>query len=146
MRLFLLPISTRQSILYCEQLSLDPAGKPNLVKRITDRASQTWTGWEKSEGGWKKTLTTYGNKVLNRIPYQEWSLKTVPPLPEKPPADKLGDHDKVEVLYPGRFLKEQKVSDIISGLAIDRKPLHNRRFWWSLVGMPLVAPFALVPV
>jgi hypothetical protein len=145
MRLFLLPISTRQTFLYCERLSQElTTGEANLVKRITDRASQTWTGWENAEGGWKKTVTTYGNKVLDRIPYQEWSLKTVPALSEKRRA--VETKTKVEVLFPGLFLKEQRASEVVRALAHDRQLLHRRRLWWSVIGMPFAIPFALVPV
>ena len=55
MRLFLLPISTRRTLIYCERVapSLAPgATKPPIADRIINKSSEVWTGWEKAEKGW----------------------------------------------------------------------------------------------
>ncbi|KAM0706847.1 hypothetical protein Q7P35_006177 [Cladosporium inversicolor] len=113
MRLFLLPISTRRTLIYCERVSpsLAPgATKPPLADRIITKSSAVWTGWEKAEKGWQKKVTEYGNALFRRIPFEEWGLKTLPPATkgklEEVKSGKLGEF---ECLFPGKFLEEGRV-------------------------------------
>lgn len=53
---------------------------------------------------------------------------------------------KVEVIYPPSMLPAQRIPEIIRNLTIDKRPYHKRLFVWCAVGMPIVAPFGLVPV
>jgi hypothetical protein len=146
MRLFLLPISTRRTLIYCERTKqkLAPGQKPSYLERATTKANETWVSFEKAESGWKKQLTTYGNKVLRRIPYEEWGLKTLPPLSQKI-RDKQ-PKEPVEVVFPGLFLKEQNVPEVLRVLATERQALHKKRMIWSLIGAPLTLPFAAIPI
>ncbi|KAI9663189.1 MAG: hypothetical protein M1821_008237 [Bathelium mastoideum] len=152
MRVFLLPISTRRALIYCERVKPQPTadGKPPILDRITQRVSKTWAEWEKSEEkgihAWKKTVTRYGNAAFKRIPYEEWGLKSIPPISKKRTAAIEKAKPKIEVLFPGLFLKEHKVLDILRALASERQPLHRRRMIWSAVGAPLTLPFALIPI
>jgi hypothetical protein len=159
MRLFLLPISTRRTLIYCDKntiqnaaANLRPGQKPPILDRITTKAADTWSGFEKAESGWKKQLTTYGNMVLRRIPYEEWGLKSIPTLSEKRRKEleeavaKGKEGEIVEVLFPGTYLKEGKVLDSLKALATERQALHKSKMIWSLGIAPLTAPFMLVPV
>jgi len=148
MRLFLLPISTRRTLIYCDRATrnLKPGQKPPLIERVTNRAAELWASYERAPSGWKKKLTTYGNLALRRIPYEEWGLKTIPSLSKKRKETELSKQEKVEVLFPGQFLSENKVSEVLRQLATERQPLHRKRMIWSLIGAPLTLPFALVPV
>lgn len=149
MRLFLLPISTRRSLIYCERMHEKLASDRTILDRITNKANETWASWEKDDKSWKrwkKTLTAYGNKALRRIPYEEWGLKTIPPLTAKRRQAELEGKEKVEVIFPGLFLRNEKVPGILQQLATERQALHRKRMIWSIIGMPLSAPFILVPV
>ncbi|KAL9094233.1 MAG: hypothetical protein Q9165_003373 [Trypethelium subeluteriae] len=152
MRLFLLPISTRRTLIYCERVEpkISADSKPPLLDRVTQKVSQTWADWEKSEekgiNAWKKTVTRYGNAAFKRIPYEEWGLKSVPPLSSKWKEVIRKDNPKIEVLFPGLFLKEQEVPDMLKKLALERQALHRQRMIWSAIGAPLTLPFALVPI
>lgn len=148
MRLFLLPISTRRTLIYCErvQQQLAPGQKPPLSERIITRASETWAKWERAEKGWQKRLTVEGNRFLRRIPYEEWGLKSIPPVNKKRLDDAENGKLKLECLYPGAFLKRSKVSETLKTLATERQALHRKRMWNCIIGMPLTAPFALIPV
>ena len=86
MRLFLLPISTRRSLIYCEKLHEKAPKDRSYYDKITLKANETWVAWEKDEKAiwdWKKKVTFYGNQALKRIPYEEWGLKTIPALTAK---------------------------------------------------------------
>ena len=146
MRLFLLPIASRRTLIYCDRASLksatSPQAPPSYLDRLTTKATTTWASWERAEGGWKKQLTTYGDAVFRRIPYQEWGLKSIPGL-----TAKIREERKtVEVVFPGTYLKEERVGDVVRRLALERQPLHRKRMIWSMIGAPLTLPFALVPV
>ncbi|KAI9739139.1 MAG: hypothetical protein M1834_007352 [Cirrosporium novae-zelandiae] len=56
----------------------------NVSDRMTSYASTKWIEWEhEPQGSMKRTITAYGNKALQRIPYEEWGLKSIPPLSTK---------------------------------------------------------------
>lgn len=148
MRIFLLPISTRRTLLYAHRLNVEAAKQQSQgwAEKIQSKAAQTWAGWEQKESGWQKTVVRYGNTALRRVPYEEWGLKSVPPLSTKRQDDELKGTDKVEVFYPKALIPPTRVSDVLQKLSTEREGLHRKRLIWCLIGMPISAPFALVPV
>lgn len=149
MRLFLLPISTRRSLLYCQKLHEKPASERNVIDKATKKASETWIAWEKDEkapGNWKKKVTVWGNQALKRIPYEEWGLKTIPALTAKRKKDIIEGRAQYQVLFPGRYLDKERVPEILKNLALDRQAMHRSKLIWSVVAMPFTIPFMLIPV
>lgn len=148
MRLFLLPISTRRTLIYCERIQqqLAPGQKPPITERILNKASETWAGWERAEKGWQKRLTVEGNRLLKRIPYEEWGLKSIPPATKKRLEDVNNGKIKFECLYPGSFLGGSKVPEILKAMATERQALHRKRLWNCFLWMPLTIPFAIIPM
>lgn len=116
------------------------------MDRITKKAAETWANWEAAEKGWQKKITEYGNRGLQRIPYQEWGLKSFPPLTPQVQAEELVDNKKFSVFYPENIMEGEDVPKILRRLASERKNLHWKRFWWSMFGLPFTIPFGLVPV
>lgn len=49
-------------------------------------------------------------------------------------------------MYPSSMIGEDAVPAILQRLATERDGLHRKRLIWSVVGMPIAAPFGLVPV
>lgn len=146
MRLYLLPISTRRALIYCQRVSQKPASELGYADKITKKAADTWAKWEAAEKGWQKKVTQYGNKGLQRIPYQEWGLKSFPPLTQSVQAEELAANTKYPVFYPANIIKAEDVPKIMGRLASENKNMHFKRFWWSLCGLPITIPFALIPV
>ncbi|KAF1992420.1 hypothetical protein K402DRAFT_443182 [Aulographum hederae CBS 113979] len=166
MRLFLLPISTRRSLIYCERRSVlsppPPPGAPppsffrRQIDSVPSRINKTWAEWERAEKGWQKKLTVYANQLFKRIPYEEWGLKSIPALTakRKEELEKLangsanagGKGKGVEVVFPGRFMEKEKVLGTLETLATERQGLHRSRLYWSVAIAPLTAPFTIVPV
>lgn len=206
MRILLLPVSTRQSVLYCPRLN--PAAlsassaaatttttttsstsaasaaaatatpAPSYIDRITAKANSTWLEWEKKESGWQKRVATYGNQLLKRLPYQEYGLKSIPPLnraakekwDEKmkelagPQAQSMNAPDRqksaeatlgkdlrsqtpVSVEFPAAMMEDNQVWHELKRLGSEEtQGFHRRRLLWCLVGMPVSAPFALIPM
>ncbi|KAK3324734.1 mitochondrial K+-H+ exchange-related-domain-containing protein [Cercophora scortea] len=147
MRLFLIPISTRRTLLYCQKLDVAASSeKQTLADKIQSRAARTWASWEQKEKGWQKTVVNYGNYAFRRIPYEEWGLKSVPPLSQRRKETEVNGTEKVEVVYPKTLLSMDKVPRILETLATERESLHRKRMLYCLIGMPLSAPIALIPV
>jgi hypothetical protein len=146
MRLYLLPISTRRTLLYCQRLNAPTSEKQTWSDWLQAKAARTWSGWEKKDSGWQKSVVGYGNQVLRRIPYEEWGLKSVPPLSQRRMQVELKGTEKVEVVYPKTLLAMDKVPKLLHALATEREALHKRRLIWCFIGMPITAPIALLPV
>lgn len=146
MRIFLLPLSTRQALIYCKKAA-KPEGSPlTIADRVTKKVVETWAKWEAADRGWQKKLVTYGNAGLQRIPFQEWGLKSFPPAKPQLDAETLVKQQKIDVYYPGNVMRREDVPKIMKRLAKERKNLHWNRFIGSMFALPITAPFALVPV
>lgn len=152
MRLFLLPISTRRSLIYCEPIPISAASKPSYLDRAVNKANTTWAGFEKdskSTFNWKKRLTDYGNLLFRRIPFEEWGLKTIPAQPKPDPtAPAPAQKQSVQVHYPALYqrLTHSPLAATLHRIAHDRQGLHATRLRWSIIGMPFTAPVAILPV
>ncbi|KAM7214329.1 Mitochondrial K+-H+ exchange-related domain containing protein [Rhypophila decipiens] len=146
MRLYLLPISTRRTLLYCQRLNTGAAEKQTLPDKIQSKVVRTWAAWERKEDGWQKKIVNYGNHIFRRIPYEEWGLKSVPPLSQSRKEAELRGTEKVEVVYPKSLLAMDKVPKILEKLATEREGLHKKRLLWCFIGMPFTIPVGLLPV
>jgi len=146
MRIFLLPLTTRQALVYCQRITPKPASQRNILDKVNQKATDTWAKWERAEKGCQKQEVTDGNRALQRIPYQEWALKSFPPTNPNLQAEHITEEKKFEVVYPGNIMQEEDVPKVLGRLARERKQLHYKRFMGSLIGLPFTIPFALVPM
>ncbi|KAI1811541.1 mitochondrial K+-H+ exchange-related-domain-containing protein [Poronia punctata] len=146
MRLFLLPISTRRTLLYCQKLQTLPTEKQPLADKVITRAAKLWAGWEKQDGGWKKAVVKYGNRALRRIPYEEWGLKSVPTLSTRRREEDALGKEKHHIVFPASIIPPTNAPQVLQKLATEREGLHRSRMVWCFIGMPISAPFALVPI
>jgi len=146
MRLFLLPISTRRTLIYCQRLNVTTTQQQTLLDKGTTRAAKLWASWEKKESGWPRKVVDYGNQALKRIPYEEWGLKSIPPLSARRKEEELSGKEKVEVQFPSTLIPEEKVLDVLRALGTERQSLHKKRMIYCFIGMPITAPIAILPV
>lgn len=146
LRLFVVPISTRRALIYARLLRNDVSKERSILDRITDKAAQTWTQWEEADKGWKTHIVSWGNRVQQRIPYEEWGLKSIPSLSSQRRIDESHGTTRVDVLFPGNAIKEEKLIPMLHQLSKERQELHRRRMWWSFIAAPLTAPIALIPM
>ncbi|KAF4454504.1 hypothetical protein F53441_3008 [Fusarium austroafricanum] len=147
MRLYLFPLSTRRTLLYAKRLEVTtaPQGR-SYVDKGTAFAAKTWAQWEKMESGWKRKVVDYGNYAFRRIPYEEWGLKSVPPLSSRRRDKEIQAKEKIDLCFPSSVISPSKVEGILKTLATGREALHRKRLVWCVIGMPITIPFALVPV
>jgi len=146
MRLFLLPISTRRTLIYAQRLETITPEQQSWLDKGTTRAAKIWAGWEKKESGWQRKVVDYGNQALKRIPYEEWGLKSIPPLSAKMRYEQLARKDKIEVSFPPTLIPEEAVPEVLRKLGTERQKFHRSTMIWCFIGMPLTAPVALIPV
>ncbi|TEA20850.1 Uncharacterized protein C8034_v008215 [Colletotrichum sidae] len=146
MRLYLLPLTSSRTLLYSQRLNIATTNKQGLTDKVTKRATKLWAGWEAKESGWQKKVVEYGNYALRRIPYEEWGLKSVPPISARRKDDELKGKEKIELVYPNNIIPTTKAEQVVKTLATERDALHKRKLLWCLIGMPISAPFALVPI
>ncbi|PYH64143.1 mitochondrial K+-H+ exchange-related family protein [Aspergillus vadensis CBS 113365] len=146
MRLFVIPISTRQALIYARPLRRGPSQKPSIHDRVIQKAAETWAKWEEADKGWKMHLVSWGNRVQQRIPYQEWGLKSIPSLAAVRRLDESYGTKKVDVLFPGNAIRPEKLQKMLQAIATERQDLHRRRMWLSLLATPLTAPVGLIPL
>ena len=146
MRLFALPISTRQVLIYCQRINT-VAKEQSYIDRVIAKGSATWLNWEKGDWKWQRWVTRYGNKLFQRLPYEEWGLKSIPPLRQKRKAQEIEGKIQSFVEYPPTVLKPEGVQHVLEQYGgKDKQAYHAKWIGWNLVGMPLSAPAALVPV
>ncbi|ATY64249.1 (fungal and plant) [Cordyceps militaris] len=148
MRLFLVPVSTRRTLLYAQRLRITTkdAAAASLLDKGVAFAARTWAGWEKRDKGWQRKVVDYGNYAFRRIPFAEWGLKSVPPLSARRRAEELQGDGKVELVFPASVIPAAHVESVAQRLATERQAIHRRQMMWCFVGMPITLPFALVPV
>lgn len=145
-----------------------PARKtPRLDDRIADRARKLWTSWENSPSKFKQTIVRWANVALEKVPYDEYSLKSIPSKSavlrkvkemEKEKAshvsvaelEKMKDNvetiHRIQVQYPSNILTQSQSLEIVTRLATKGTATHWKYFLLSLGLAPLTLPIGLIPV
>lgn len=170
MRLILLPLTTTSRMIIAQRTGHTAyvALKPTrLDDKLTLRAHNMWAGWEVSSTWWKKQITHWGNKAMDNISYEEWSLKGVPRAPPglfatKPKmwwefwrSDNTA-HDpreveglvsgRVAIVFPPNLVKENEVANAVREFAVKKQPYHLKMMLIYGAVSPLTLPVALLPV
>ena len=146
MRLFLIPISTRRALIYARPFRRDAARELSVLDRATTKAAQTWASWEEADKGWKKHLVTWGNRVQQRIPFEEWGLKSIPSINAQRRIDENHERTRIDMMFPGNAVHLEKIPTILRTIATERQEFHRRKMWWSFAMAPITAPLGLIPV
>jgi len=127
-----------------------------------DKAVQAWNGMGLApEGNWKRRIYTFGERLMDRIDFEETSLKHLhPPSGWKEALEQQGkvvegeeassvssssedSVQRISLVYPSNF--PDPLSNLRETIAA-RTPLHRKGFWTWLIIAPFTAPFAIVPV
>ncbi|EST10009.1 Protein of unknown function DUF2343 [Kalmanozyma brasiliensis GHG001] len=143
----------------------DGANTPQLpfTTRMLNKASAFWMDLGRTDQtstlDWKRRTYVTGEKLMDRIEYQEWALKGIDPAMgphlirgqakdagNQEAGTDIAKLDHVPLLYPPSLLQPERLLKNLKNLTDHRTPHHYRRFWYCVVGMPITIPFALIPV
>jgi len=137
----------------------------NLITGATNFAASKWEELGKVEkSNWKYKTYMRGEKLMDRIEYEEWLLKaldasTAPKLWSKRPKVSNGDTSSVSnetlaqsheshvpLYFPPSLISESGLMNNFKGLLEYRESHHQSAMTKALLVAPLTLPFALVPV
>ncbi|KAG1745868.1 mitochondrial K+-H+ exchange-related-domain-containing protein [Suillus paluster] len=152
----------------------DQSAIKRAVKWASTKAADLWAGFGKApEGSWKLRTYELGERIVDRIDFEELALKGVDPSlgPSIMHPDITGQQaNEVEIsekqtprealqiplVYPPSIyasLPSTGVNEVshpsivhLRTLLTSREPRHRRGFWMWMAIAPLTAPFILVPV
>ncbi|KDQ20793.1 hypothetical protein BOTBODRAFT_142251 [Botryobasidium botryosum FD-172 SS1] len=169
MRIFALPLSKNLAksptsvplVFYHVQMpavAVSQAGSTPLHKRALNWTANTWNSWGEAKGGWKLKVHTYGEKVIERIEFEENALKSVDTalgpalaslskIKEINPSDSTegGVATRIPLFHPTSFSNPQPLDHLKSFLA-HRGPAHRKYFYLWLGAIPFTAPFMVIPI
>lgn len=132
--------------------------KGGWVSWIQTKAASTWSGFGKApEGSWKLKVFRAGERVVDRIDFEELSLKGVdlslgptilhPDISGKNPQESAAASKLViPLLYPPSIHSSEVSLEHLRSLLSTRKPRHKRGTWLWIALSPFTAPFMLIPV
>lgn len=170
MRFIVVPLSTKQCMVYCQRTLPLSSKNPRIDDRVATKVSVTWEKWKASDTKWKVALVRWVDTMLERISYQEWTLKTIPAqsavlrrLKESASSSSSSSSaptkfvknlaniaephtiEKIPIIHPS-IISKGLISNQLTGLAHRGLTHHWKYFWYSAIGAPLTLPMALVPV
>ncbi|KAG8774324.1 hypothetical protein FRC12_002047 [Ceratobasidium sp. 428] len=135
--------------------------KPSLFKRGQNKVEQMWTNWGKEKGGWKLKVHTYGEKLIDRIDFEELALASTD-TSLGPKASQLSAHDSegkrlsekqskthsvsIPLVHPPSYMSSIDPLIHLRAILAHRSPLHRSRTWLWVGITPFTAPFALLPI
>nr|XP_031863986.1 uncharacterized protein CI109_000630 [Kwoniella shandongensis]KAA5531058.1 hypothetical protein CI109_000630 [Kwoniella shandongensis] len=122
---------------------------PNLINKALAKASDTWLKLgEKDKNSWTYWFYARGEKLMDKIEYEEWALKAVKEG-EGVRIDKVGNVlDKIEIPLVRPTLKEPlpPLLPKLHRMLLHRIPYHRKMMYRSIIASPLTWPFAIIPV
>ncbi|OAX42136.1 hypothetical protein K503DRAFT_854161 [Rhizopogon vinicolor AM-OR11-026] len=149
----------------------DQSAIKRTVKWASIKAADLWAGFGKApEGSWKLRTYEIGERIVDRIDFEELALKGVDPTlgPSIPNPNITGQEAnntekqtprealRIPLIYPPSIYASLPSTGVneashpsvmhLRTLLTSREPRHRRGFWMWMAIAPLTAPFILVPV
>ncbi|WWC71406.1 uncharacterized protein I206_105361 [Kwoniella pini CBS 10737] len=126
-------------------------GPPNIASRALNKASDTWLNLgKKPKDSWTFWFYAKGEKLMDRIEYEEWGLKAIKEnegVVINKEGKIVGEKIEIPLLRPG--IKGTTLPPLLPKLhrfLLHRIPYHRKMMYRSLFATPLTAPFAIIPV
>nr|CAG8470757.1 11818_t:CDS:2 [Entrophospora candida] len=146
MKFFVIPLFKNQLTYYCLSNFDKP---PTYLSKASDLAARKWKELSYAE---KKSIKgrvyNAGQKLLDRMDYQEYFLKSIPIREERVVDGDVNkdDKSKVPLLYPSKVVTPNQIILNIEQLLERKIPYHRRYMIYSGLCLPLSATFTLVPI
>ncbi|PWN19715.1 hypothetical protein BCV69DRAFT_271634 [Microstroma glucosiphilum] len=164
------PSSSPSSPASSEASPSSSSAQTPLTTRILTKASDFWLslGRDGQDGkkvavlDWKRRTYKTGEKLMDRIEYEEWALKAVDPtlgpslnpvkksegeeLKDLKPGETPSHLATVPIHFPPSLVSPTHLLHTLRTLTASRTPHHRRSLILCVVGMPFTIPFMLIPV
>ncbi|KAI0712858.1 mitochondrial K+-H+ exchange-related-domain-containing protein [Cerioporus squamosus] len=123
------------------------------TNRATAKASDIWAGFGKAaEGSWKRRAFLYGERIADRLDFEEHALRSLDPSLGPKLSDLIPQRSKTEdtpvvritLTYPPSTL--QSPLPHLHSLLSSRGPRHKKGFYTWLAVTPLTFPLKLIPI
>ncbi|KAI0820453.1 mitochondrial K+-H+ exchange-related-domain-containing protein [Trametes gibbosa] len=122
------------------------------AKWAVTKASDLWAGFGKApEGHWKRRAFLYGERLIDRLEFEELALKSLDPsLGPKlsnivhPSAKEKAAPVRIPLVYPPSACTSPLPH--LQMLVEKRTPRHKKGFIFWLAVSPLTAPFMVIPI
>ncbi|RXW14252.1 hypothetical protein EST38_g11602 [Candolleomyces aberdarensis] len=135
---------------------------------VQAKAAETWAGFGKAEGGWKLYVFRTGERIVDRMEFEELALKSIDPslgptithprssemdseqkeqrLEEKGGAGSGPSVVRIPLVYPPSALTSELAVSELRMYVQHRIPVHRKGFYLWMFIAPLTAPFMIIPV
>lgn len=152
-----IPITTHRAFVYCRHQKALTGNKPSLNSKVTEWGHRAWSKLESSELKVNVKTVEIVNKLLEKIPWEETCLRSVPSQSSivrelchiegaKEAEEKRGSYKPIPVYYPSSLIPETTIFNQLSAYAKDGYSRHLKYLVYSLLGIPLTIPFILLPL
>ncbi|KAG5644545.1 hypothetical protein DXG03_008200 [Asterophora parasitica] len=126
-----------------------------IGKWITTKAADTWAGFGRAHGGWKLKVYQGGERLVDRLEFEELALKGInpslgPPITHLDASGNVreGVHPetKIPLIYPPSINSDSVTLNELHALVAYRTPRHRKGFFLWMALAPLTAPFMIIPI
>ncbi|PLW34682.1 hypothetical protein PCANC_12229 [Puccinia coronata f. sp. avenae] len=132
-----------------------------LIKRLTDAGVKQWNKLATSaDGSWKLKIYNTGERMMDKIPFEEWALKSIDPpsisSQIRPPGirsqgevSSTAGQEKfkpITLLYPGSLCMERELMSGLQRSMAENEPYHRKWMKLNIFLSPLTLPCAIVPL
>ncbi|EDR13552.1 uncharacterized protein LACBIDRAFT_308599 [Laccaria bicolor S238N-H82] len=142
-----------------------------IANWITKKAGNTWAGFGKAKGGWKLKTYQMGERLVDRMDFEELALKSIDPSlgpsikhpggghalegkgKEKgkesvasSASEKGEDSLVIPLLYPPSQTSSSAALAHLRQYVEHRMPKHRRGFYTWMILTPFTAPFMIIPI
>ncbi|KAF8073504.1 mitochondrial K+-H+ exchange-related-domain-containing protein [Lyophyllum atratum] len=121
-----------------------------IVNWVSTKAGDTWAGFGKAEGGWKLKVFQVGERLVDRLEFEELALKGINPALGPSIADVSGQEKqagtRIPLIYPPSITTDSVTLDELRALVAYRTPRHRKGFYMWMVIAPFMAPFMIIPI
>ncbi|KAF8962968.1 mitochondrial K+-H+ exchange-related-domain-containing protein [Flammula alnicola] len=125
-----------------------------VVDWTTQKAADIWAGFGKTKGGWKLKVYQAGEKLMDRMEFEELALKSIDPslgpsiiqLKRSLVLDEKNEPPKIPLIFPPSQLSPSTALSELRAYTGHRIPRHRKGFYFWMLLSPLTAPFIIVPI
>ncbi|KAG6919633.1 hypothetical protein DXG01_003497 [Tephrocybe rancida] len=127
-----------------------------IMKWVTTKAGDTWAGFGKAKGGWKLKVYQGGERLVDRLEFEELALKgidpslgptiTQPDVPASGEVTQAVQQEKVTIplIYPPSINSGPVTLAELRALIAYRTPRHKKGFYLWMIIAPFTAPFMII--